>query len=232
MWDQSLRELFLKGGVVMWPLLACSIVTLAVVIDRAIVFGRAYLRFDRFLDRLRPLVLQRRFAEAQRLCQGSLSPIARLVLCYLDHRDIQDPMRTTILKREGSLALRRLERRGWILVAIVQLSPLLGLLGTVTGLIAAFHQIELKGGQVQTDHLAAGIWEALLTTVFGLMIAIVAALFHHVFEWMTDATAQAMQLMVEYLDEWLGHKTKTDEDTPHQTDERRSQMSISREGTL
>ena len=87
------------------------------------------------------------------------------------------------------------------------MSPLLGLIGTVIGLVAAFLQIELNAGQVQPGDLAEGIWAALLTTVFGLCIAIPTFLILQVFESRVDRMARRMSYVVAYLDQWLGRKT-------------------------
>jgi biopolymer transport protein ExbB len=86
---------------------------------------------------------------------------------------------------------------------IAHVAPLLGLLGTVTGLVSAFHQIELKAGQVQPGDLASGIWEALITTVFGLVIAIPCMTAYHVLDHRAGAVALQMQWLAAYLDEWL-----------------------------
>src|SRR3989338_4894271 len=96
------------------------------------------------------------------------------------------------------------------LAAITHLAPLLGLLGTVTGLVTAFHQIEILGGTVQPNDLAAGIWEALITTVFGLVIAIPAMAAYHGFESSADQTARRMQFVISELDEFFGKRSASD----------------------
>ncbi len=210
LWDQSLKELFFKGGFAMWPLLGCSIVAVGLIADRALAFVLTPLRFRQFIEQLRPLVMRRQFDQAAQLCGRSTHPVAVVATHYLANRRETEAIRSTVLAREGSLALRRFERRLRGLSIVAHLSPLLGLLGTVTGLVAAFHQIELSGGQAQPDQLAAGIWEALITTVFGLVIAIPATAAYHVFERHVDHVAQEIQFVVAYLDEWLGRKTTLD----------------------
>jgi len=83
------------------------------------------------------------------------------------------------------------------------------LLGTVTGLVEAFHEIELRGGQVQPADLASGIWEALLTTVFGLVIAIPCVAAYGWLDRRVTSIALQMEWIVTYLDEWL-HLAHTD----------------------
>ncbi len=203
-WGHTLRELFALGGVVMWPLLACSIVGAALIVDRTIALWRLRLSLTEFVAQLQPLVRCGQIERAEAICRSSDHPMAQIAGLYLAHRREPESIRATILRREGSLVLERLERRLRALSLVGHLSPLLGLLGTVTGLVGAFHQVELHGGQVQPDHLAAGIWEALLTTVFGLVIAIPATAAYHMFEHRVDTVAQQMQLVIAYLDEWFG----------------------------
>ena len=97
-----------------------------------------------------------------------------------------------------------------LLATITHLAPFLGLLGTVTGLVSAFHQIELLGGQVQPSDLAGGIWQALITTVFGLVIAIPCMAAYHGFENEADRISRRMQFLVSELNEFFGKHSKSD----------------------
>ena len=81
----------------------------------------------------------------------------------------------------------------------------------MAGLVGAFQAIELAGGQVQAADLASGIWEALLTTVFGLTIAIPCLAAYHGFESVADRMARRMSFVVSYLDQWLGKQTPQDD---------------------
>ena len=81
---------------------------------------------------------------------------------------------------------------------------MIGLLGTVIGLVDAFQQIELAGGQVQPSDLAAGIWKALLTTVFGLIVALPTLAVYHAFDSRVGSLALQMQWLVAHLNEWTG----------------------------
>ena len=103
--------------------------------------------------------------------------------------------------------MEKVEGRLRGLAAITHIAPLLGLLGTVTGLVSAFHRIELFGGQVQPGDLAGGIWEALLSTVLGLLIAIPCMAAYHNFESKADRIARRMQTIVSELDEFFNKET-------------------------
>lgn len=206
LWDQNLIQLFQKGGFAMWPLLVCSILGAAIMVERALYFWRLRLPYESFWTRLRGLLARRSLREAAALCRKSANPIPRIAAVYLKRLN-DDRLRNEILKREGSLALEKLETRLRALAALTHVAPLLGLLGTVTGLVSAFHQIEILGGQVQPADLASGIWEALITTVFGLVIAIPCMAAYHGFEGLADQTARRMQFMVSELDEFFGKQS-------------------------
>ena len=147
--------------------------------------------------------------EACTLCRKHPNPVPRIANCYLKNVG-NDLLRSEILKREGSYALEKVETRLRALAALTHIAPLLGLFGTVTGLVTAFHQIELLGGQVQPSDLAAGIWEALITTVFGLFIAIPCMVAFHGFESMADRISRRMQFIISELDEFFGKHSSKD----------------------
>ena len=206
-WDYSLTDLLEKGGFVMWPLLCCSVGALALVLDRGITHFRLRLNFRKFVGGLERLVKDGKLSEALNLCRSSRSPVARTSEAYLANLRSGDELRSTIIEREGGLALEDAEKRLRGLAAIAQVSTLIGLLGTVIGLVSAFHQIEISGGQVQPGDLAKGIWAALLTTVFGLCIAIPSFLILQIFESRVERMARRMGYVVAYLDQWMGKKT-------------------------
>ena len=104
---------------------------------------------------------------------------------------------------QGSLVLESVEKNLRILAALAHLSPLVGLLGTVQGMVVAFSKIESIQGTVKPSDLAGGIWEALLTTVFGLLIAIPCMALYHAFEGHADKIARRMKWAVTALDDLL-----------------------------
>jgi biopolymer transport protein ExbB len=218
LWQHTLDELFLRGGPLMWPLLLCSIVALALMLDRGVAHLRAGLDYGSFIARLRDLTTGGRLPDAVRMCSGLRGPIARTAEAYLRHVELEDELRGSIVEREGSQALEAVEHRQRGLSAVAHIATLTGLLGTVVGLVGAFHQIELAGGHVQPSDLAAGIWQALLTTVFGLTVAIPSFVAFHLFESRADRMARRMGFVVSYLDQWLGKRTahRRDEAAPSQ----------------
>jgi biopolymer transport protein ExbB len=202
-WDQNLIQLFQKGGICMWPLLACSVLGIAIIMERSVYFFRLRLNYSRFSEELKAFLSARKIKDALRLCKTKPNPVPKIAACYLQNLK-NDTVRNEILKREGSLALEKVETRLRALAALTHIAPLLGLLGTVTGLVTAFHQIELLGGQASPGDLAAGIWEALITTVYGLVIAIPCMAAYHGFESEADRIARRMQFITLELDEFFG----------------------------
>ena len=177
-------ELLVKGGWVMYLILGCSVAALAVTIERAICFFHIRGNDQELLRQSLRLLEAGRISEAVRVCEASNGPVAAtLAICFrylsrgTDRRELQDAV-----EREGSTQLAELGRHLEILAVIAQAAPLLGLLGTVLGMIQAFMRVEQAGGQAETAVLAGGIWEALLTTAFGLIVAIPAMLAYHYFE--------------------------------------------------
>jgi biopolymer transport protein ExbB len=168
-------ELMQRGGAVMYPILLCSILALAVVIERFYYLYNIRIDTKRFTDELFSLVKRSKIREAIQLCEATPSPIASIIKAgLLKYDESKEAMREAI-EDEGRREVPRLEKNISILATIAHISPLLGLLGTVTGMVRCFRAIEVKaaaGIAVNPADLAGGIWEALLTTVFGLIVAI------------------------------------------------------------
>src|SRR5262245_28260019 len=202
MWDQSLWEMFERGGPVMWPLLTASVLALALIFDRAVVFAWSYQSFASVLAALRPLVSAGAWAQAEQWCRrrGPLTTLARV---YLQQRTEPKEVREDIVRREGSLLLGHLEKRLRWLAVLAQLGTLLGLLGTFYFMIYRFRPEAVAGGQLQQADFFTAIWESFLSTMFGLVIAVPCTAAYHIFEGRLDAVSKQMSALVSYLDEWV-----------------------------
>ncbi|MBP9733804.1 MAG: MotA/TolQ/ExbB proton channel family protein, partial [Candidatus Omnitrophica bacterium] len=164
-----------KGGPIMWPILACSFVAFAIVIERALYLRRVTIDTRKFSEQISRSIKRNRVMDAVDLCEKTPGPVAHIVKeGILKH----DRTRAEIREAIEDAALHEvpmLEKRLPVLATIAHISPLLGLLGTVTGMVEAFRVIQEKSSAVapvNPGDLAGGIWEALLTTVFGLCVAI------------------------------------------------------------
>lgn len=203
-----LTDVFDKGGIVVWVLLVYSIIALAIVIERLLQFM--------FMGKL-PGDFERQITGA--LARGELSewlarlhgPEATILQGLLDAAGagIRDLGR--VATRIGSVELQRMERGFRTLGFLGNTAPLLGLLGTILGMIKAFMVIEQAGGRVDAQALAGGIWEAMLTTGVGLAVAIPVLLLLHMLEGMADRRAQDMRSCASLLLEQLPHAEATEE---------------------
>jgi len=191
-----------------WPLLLCSVLGFGIIVDRTIIYFRSRYSYGKFAGELRHFLSGTKdLTAAIATCDGQAHPLAAVSKSYLESIHHPDSLRTGIVARQGSMELERLDRRLRMLSAIGHLTPLMGLLGTVMGMVSAFAQIDMSGGNVQPGQLASGIWEALLTTVIGLMIAIPCLAAFHAFESHVDRVARQMRFIVTTLDEWFGMVT-------------------------
>ncbi len=190
----------------MWPLLAGSILSVAVSVERILVFWWQRYPYETLSQRLQSALQRGGVPAALALLQPLRNPLARVGQAYLQQDDAPAALRQEIVAREASYQLTRLEKRLHWLSVIGSLAPMLGLLGTVWGLVEAFHQIELLGGQVQPGDLASGIWRALLTTVFGLVVALPSLAVYHFLEQHVGAVQLRMQWLVTSLNQWREHE--------------------------
>jgi biopolymer transport protein ExbB len=162
----------LRGGPLMWPLFACAVISIAVMIERTISIRRAARDTDSLLRSVGESLRAGRVGDAQALAERTTGPVAQLIALGLRSRHLDAD---AIERQMEELALREtptLMARLWVLDTIITLSPLLGLLGTVTGMIKAFHVIGLTGLNGPTA-ITGGVAEALIATATGLAIAIV-----------------------------------------------------------
>ena len=161
-----------KGGPLMWPLLLCSVLAVAFYLERLIYFRRQEIRTGDFLRAVINLVRRKQFAEAQDRCDEAHGPVAQVLHAALQHRTEPRAQLKEIVQEVAQLQVPLLEKRLPVLATIGYLAPLLGLLGTVTGMMQAFLQVQAKSGAATAADIAGGIWEALIATAAGLAVAI------------------------------------------------------------
>ena len=202
-WGKTLGELFEQGGFVMYPLLVCSIVAVSVVIERIIVLLLNRSNYDQFSSELESKLTRTDLSSAREWLQTLSNPLGHVADCHLQHAELTPETREEIVNREASEQIARLETRiNWLSI-IGTLAPMIGLLGTVIGLVEAFYQIEQQGGQVQPGDLASGIWTALLTTVFGLVVALPTLAAYHFLDNQIAALTLRMTWVSSRINEWL-----------------------------
>jgi biopolymer transport protein ExbB len=164
-------ELIVKGGVFMYPIIFCSIVALAVFIERIFWLRRKRIIPEDFVRQVEELIRKEKFSEAVFLCQSNISSISKIFLAGLKNAKKGMWLVKEAIEERGSREALILEKHVSILATIANLTPLLGLLGTVSGMIKTFKVISIQGIGNPAP-LAGGIAEALITTAAGLSVAI------------------------------------------------------------
>lgn len=177
----NLFEIFLKGGYIMWFILISSIIGLAVVIDRFIVLRKAKINVPAFMVRIRGFIKKKDISGAISYCMQEKSPVANIVRKGLKKYKYGHDRVKDAIENAGSQEISKLEKGLPVLASVAGIAPLLGFLGTVTGMIQAFMTIQDLAGAANPSDLAGGIWEALITTAFGLIVGIPALALYNYF---------------------------------------------------
>ncbi|MBR4390691.1 MAG: MotA/TolQ/ExbB proton channel family protein [Bacteroidales bacterium] len=174
----SILELAMKGGWIMLVLAILSVIAVYIFIERFIVVKKA-MRFDKnFMERIREYMKEGRIDNAIALCHGSDSPISRMIEKGLSRigRPLSDI--NTAIENVGNIEVSKLEKGVTLLSMIASAAPMIGFLGTVTGMIRAFYNMSMAGNNIDIELLSSGIYEAMVTTVGGLIVGIIAYIFY------------------------------------------------------
>ena len=164
-------DLIAKGGIFMYPIIFCSVVALAVLLERLWVLRRKQIIPEDFVRHVEELLKKQKVSEAIFSCQTDVSSIAKIFLAGLKNTQKGMWLVKEAIEERGSREATILEKNVGILSTIANLTPLLGLLGTVSGMIKTFNAISIHGIGNPAP-LAGGIAEALITTATGLCVAI------------------------------------------------------------
>jgi len=173
-------SLLAQGGPIMIVLLVMAVTGLVLFVERTLYLHRGQIRSTAFLDGIKNSLAKRRVVEALTLCEETPGPVAAVVKAALLHvHDDEEKMRFAV-QEAGIVELPALERRIGAIAAIAQIAPLVGILGTVLGMVVTFYAFMNDGGHYATARaLAGGMWQALLTAGASLLIAIPAHLANH-----------------------------------------------------
>ena len=172
--ELSVWDLCLKGGFIMIPLLALSLVCIYILVERSLVL-KAALKEDRtFMKRIKDYITEGEFESAMKLCKNTNTPYARLIQKGVSR--IGRPMNDVLVAIEnvGNLEVASLEKGFSWLATTAAGAPMIGFLGTVIGMVEAFFALASAGGSANVSILANGIYEALVTTVAGLIVGIIS----------------------------------------------------------
>lgn len=167
----TLKDYFVRGGPVMWPLLLCSLAGLVVIIERAWALHRIKDNMAEIVGRVRRALHARDLETATKICDAMEGPISNTIKAGLLQigKPVEEIERT--MEAVATQEVARMERFLWILATVANIAPLFGFLGTVTGMINAFDKVA-EVGLGNPKAVAGGISEALITTAAGLIIAL------------------------------------------------------------
>lgn len=163
----------------MLPIFIASVIAVAIIIDRYIVIRKSKLNAPAFLVKIRSLLKRNDINGAIRYCMEEKSPASNIIRKGLKKHNFGHERVSEAIDNAGKQEINKLEKGLSVLATISGVAPLLGFLGTVTGMISAFMNIESLQGAANPSDLAGGIWEALLTTAFGLAVGIIAFTFYN-----------------------------------------------------
>jgi len=186
-------EIIQKGGVVMYPILLCSILSVAIFLERLWTLRESKIIPKNFIKEIEDFIRMKKYNEALTLCSSSNSSIARIIYAGLKRVGrSRDEIKEAIVE-QGKQEAMELERYLTTLGTISGISPLLGLLGTVTGMIKTFNVLALSKQLGDPSLLSEGISEALITTAAGLIVAIPSFIFYKYFTSKVDKLVVKME---------------------------------------
>lgn len=167
-------DLAVKGGPIMIPIVLLSFIAVFIFFDRYIAIRKARKVDSKLMDRVREYILDGKIESAFALCRSDNTPTARMIEKGLSR--IGRPMAdvTTAIENVGNLEVYKLEKGLPVLASVAGGAPMLGFLGTVTGMISAFYDMANAGNNINITLLSSGIYQAMVTTVAGLIVGIVA----------------------------------------------------------
>ena len=173
-----LLDVFVNGGPVMYMIMLCSVIALAIFIERFRFYTRNHGNGALLMKKVRTAINTHHFTDAMRICREDATPLANVIAAGIDHLNYKKEDLLDVMSHEAMIQLKKYNRNVGKLSTIAAITPLLGLTGTVTGMISAFSVISTVGIGDPTA-LAGGISEALYTTAAGLLVGIPALVAHN-----------------------------------------------------
>jgi biopolymer transport protein ExbB len=194
----SVFDPILKGGIVMIPLLLCSVIALVISIERWLYLRHARVDTSRLMSKIRSALDEGSTQQARGNCEATPGPVARVLGASLAHFDMPKEDLREVAREEALAQQPVLDGRLPVLATMVTIAPLLGLLGTISGLIKVFHVIA-GGGIGDATQLSGGIAEALITTFTGLSIAIPFLVVYNALSGRVESLMHEIELRVTEL---------------------------------
>ncbi|PIB37447.1 biopolymer transporter ExbB [Reichenbachiella sp. 5M10] len=174
--EVSVLDLLFKGGYMILPIVLLSLVGTYILVERLMTIKAADQTPESLMDEVKQMVVSGRVSEAQQLCARNSTPIAKMLEKGLSR--IGNPLKSieASIENVGKIEVYKLEKNLTLLATISGAAPMIGFLGTVTGMIQAFMSIAQEEGAVSPKLLSSGIYEAMITTAAGLFVGIISYL--------------------------------------------------------
>lgn len=213
--SEIIIKLINKGGAINWVISTFYLLFLAVALERIVYMVITGWRTKRYVRNIENQIMNAKNKKAAKTISKNgyegiaqwhyLTPLSKT---YLDNFDKSQDYLRSVLELSGDKIIAKQERGFWILTEMGHIAPLLGLLGTVVGLIKAFAHISQIGANVEVSDLAGGIWEAMLTTANGLIVAIIAFLTHRIFAKIVQKRELLMSDWVSMHDKYIREESQ------------------------
>jgi biopolymer transport protein ExbB len=192
-------SMIVKGGIVMIPIILGSIVALAIILERGWALWKIRLDFEQFAQETFLHLERGQFSKALERCETVKHPIGDVFKLGILNLNFKRQEIESMMEREGDEQIQYLEQYLGALLIIIGVEPMLGFLGTIIGLIRAFMAWEQLGPNITVSALAAGIYQAMITTASGLSVAIPAYILYHLIVGKIKSHAQEMTYYSEEL---------------------------------
>ena len=197
----SLWNMTLQGGWIMLILGIFSVIAVYIFIERFITINRAAKKDDTFMETIRNYMKDGKLDDAKVLCQRTATPLSRMIEKGISRigkplNDIQ-----TAIENVGNVEVSTLEKGVALLAMISGAGPMLGFLGTVIGMIRAFYDMSMAGNNIDIELLSTGIYQAMVTTVGGLIVSIIAFIFYNILVSQIDKVVNLLESKsIEFMD--------------------------------
>jgi len=197
----NMLELTMKGGVIMIPIVLLLLIGLYLTVERYLTIKKAAKQDISFMSNVKDMVANGNITGAKSLCATNGTPIGRMLEKGISR--IGKPMKNieVAIENVGKLEIYRLEKGMAALATIAGAAPMIGFLGTVTGMIRAFFKMANAGNNIDITQLSGGIYEAMVTTVAGLIVGIFAYIAHNLLTAMIEKVVHGMEAAaIEFID--------------------------------
>ena len=197
----SLWDMAVQGGWIMLVLAIFSVIAVYIFVERFICINKAAKKDDMFMETIRNYMKDGKLDDAKVLCQRTATPLSRMIEKGISRigkplSDIQ-----TAVENVGNLEVSTLEKGVALLAMISGAGPMLGFLGTVIGMIRAFYDMSMAGNNIDIELLSTGIYQAMVTTVGGLIVGIIAFIFYNILVSQIDKVVNLLESKsIEFMD--------------------------------